>query len=278
MKNNVCDYPFIRYPKAFIDSPSFSHISIEACLLFALILDRFSLSSINSDKFTDEHGDLFIIYTLEEVCEKLRCSSSKAIRVFRELEAENLIIRKRKYCCMPYKIYIAERFSEFAKTEFATAENHSSRVNEITIHELTKTVHNKTDNIYTDISKTHSSVIGFERTEEEIKEQIEYECIVCDANRNLLDETVMIIFDVLNGTSPTVRIGKDDMPRGVVISRFCKLNSEHIFYIFSKLDRNETRIKNIKSYLITMLYNAPATMETDVTAEYAFHHKKQPPM
>ena len=99
----------------------------------------------------------------------------------------------------------------------------------------------------------------------------------CDANRNLLDETVMIIFDVLNGTSPTVRIGKDDMPRGVVISRFCKLNSEHIFYIFSKLDRNETKIKNIKSYLITMLYNAPATMETDVTAEYAFHHKKQPP-
>lgn len=273
MKEEIFDYPFIRYPRALIDSPMFSHISIEARTLFAMILDRFCLSTINADRFTDDNGEIFIIYTVEEICEKLGCGNTRALRIFRELETENMIIRKRNNCCMPYKIYITERFSEFVKQEFANAENDNSRVHEIKLREFTKREYSKNNNSNNNFSNNHSSIIGFERTEEEIREQIEYEYIVCDANKNLLDEMVMIIFDVLNGTSPTVRIGKDEMPRGVVISRFCKLNSEHIYYVFSKLDSNETKINNIKPYLITMLYNAPATMEAEVTAEFAYYQK-----
>ncbi len=122
-------------------------------------------------------------------------------------------------------------------------------------------------------SNNNPSIVGFARTEDEIKEQIEYECLVCDENKNLLDEIVMIISDVLNGTSPTVRIGKDDMPRGIVIARFCRLDSEHICYVLSGLENTKSKIKNIKSYLITLLYNAPATMESEVTALFSYYHQ-----
>lgn len=227
MKKDIFDYPFFRYPRALIDSPLFSHISIEARTLFAMILDRFCLSTINADRFTDEHGEIFIIYTVEEVCEKLGCGNTRALRIFRELEAENMIIRKRKNCCMPYKIYITERFSEYAKQELANAENDNSRISEIQPREFTKCEHSKINNSNNKFSNNHSSIIGFERTEEEIREQIEYDCLVCDSNKKLLDEIVMIMFDVLNGTSPTVRIGRDDMPRGIVIARFCKLDSDN---------------------------------------------------
>lgn len=273
MKDDIFDYPFIRYPRVLIDSQMFSHISIEARTLFAMILDRFCLSTINADRFTDDNGEIFIIYTVEEVCEKLGCGNTRALRIFRELETENMIIRKRNNCCMPYKIYITERFSEYAKQELANAENDNSRIHEIQPREFTKREYSKNNNSNNKFSNNHSSIIGFERTEDEIREQIEYEYIVCDANKNLLDEMVMIIFDVLNGTSPTVRVGKDEMPRGAVISRFCKLNSEHIFSVLSKLDSNETKINNIKPYLITMLYNAPATMESEVTADFAYYQK-----
>ena len=273
MKEDIFDYPFIRYPRALIDSPMFSHISIEARTLFAMILDRFCLSTINADRFTDDNGEVFIIYTVEEVCKKLGCGNTRALRIFRELETENMISRKRNNCCMPYKIYITERFSEYAKQELANAENNNSRIHEIQPREFTKREYSKNNNSNNKFSNKHSSIIGFERTEDEIREQIEYEYIVCDANKNLLDEMVMIIFDVLNGTSPTVRVGKDEMPRGAVISRFCKLNSEHIYYVFLKLNSNETKINNIKPYLITMLYNAPTTMETEVTAEFAYYQK-----
>ena len=35
-----------------------------------------------------------------------------------------------------------------------------------------------------------------------------------------------------------------------------KLNSSHIQYVFDCIDRNTTKVRNIKSYLLTTLYNA----------------------
>lgn len=276
MKKEKFDYSFIRYPRVLIDSPDFSHISIEARTLFAMILDRFCLSTVNADRFTDKHGKIYVIYTVEEVCEKLGCGNTKALRIFRELEAEGMIIRKREICCMPYKIYITERFSEYAKQEFANAENDNSRVHENGLREFTKREHSKNNNINNKISNTYPSVREYGKTEDEIREQIEYDCLVYDENRKLLDEIVMIMSDVLNGTSPTVRIGRDDMPRSVVNARFSKLNAEHIYNIIDSIENNGNKIKNIKQYLVTMLYNEPATAESLLTAEFACHRQNQP--
>ena len=273
LNDGIFDYPFIRYPRALIDNPMFSHISIEARTLLAMILDRFCLSTINADKFTDENGEIYVVYTVEEVSEKLGCGNTRTLRIFKELESNGLIIRSRKICCMPYRIYITERFSEYAKQELANAENDNSRIREIQPREFTKPEDSKNNISNNKISNTYPSIIGFGRTEDEIREQIEYEYIVCDANRELLDEIVMIMSDVLNGTSPTVRIGKDEMPRGLVISRFCKIDSEHILYVFSQLKTNASDIRNIKSYLVTMLYNAPATIQSMTEAEFAYHNQ-----
>ncbi len=273
LNDNVFDYPYIRYPRALIDSPVFSHISIEARTLLAMILDRFCLSTINADRFTDENGEIYVVYTVEEVSEKLGCGNTRTLRIFKELESNGLIIRSRKICCMPYRIYITERFSEYIKQEFPNTENDNSRVHEIRTPEFIKPEHSKNNNSNNEISNNHQSIIGFGRTEDEIREQIEYDCIVCDANKNLLDEIVMIISDVLNGINPTVRIGKEEFPRGIVISRFCKLDSEHICYVLSNIENTTTKITSIKSYLITMLYNAPATIESSVAADFAYYQK-----
>lgn len=270
-RNKETDYPFIRYPRALIDSPIFNRISIEARTLLALILDRFGLSTVNSDKFTDENGDIYVIYTLEQVCQKFGCSNTRTQRIFRELENNGMIIRKRKNRLSPYRIYLTSTFYEFIKYEPATLQNDSSRVYNLNTRDFTECKDSKNNNSNNNIINNHPSIIGFERTEDEIREQIEYDCLVCDANKKLLDEIVMIISDVLNGTSPTVRIGKDNMPRGIVVARFCKLDSEHIFNVLVNLENNTTKIKNIKPYLITMLYNAPATTESEATAEFAFH-------
>lgn len=274
MSKNTIDYPYFRYPRALTDDPLFRKISIEARTLLAMILDRFSLSTVNADKFTDENGDIYVIYTLEQVCEKLGCSYTRTQRIFKELEENGMIIRKRQNRLSPYRIYVTDSFCELIKREVTTSQNEDSRVYGLSSHDFTKRTDSYNNKSNNNNSNNQSSIIGFERTEDEIREQIEYEYIVCDANKNLLDEMVMIIFDVLNGTSPTVRIGKNDMPRGAVIARFCKLNSEHIYSVFSKLDCNTSKIKNIKQYLIAMLYNAPSTMESELTADFACYKNK----
>lgn len=129
-----------------------------------------------------------------------------------------------------------------------------------------KSVISNTDIINNNIINTSSCEV--ERTEELIREQIEYDCIVHNGNRMLVDEIVMVISDIICGTAPTVRIGRDYLPRNVVISRFRKLNSEHILFIISGIENNISKIKNMKSFLVSALYNTPATMEIEITSEF----------
>lgn len=62
------------------------------------------------------------------------------------------------------------------------------------------------------------------------------------------------------------RIGGQDFPLEVVKSRLLKLNSEHISYVVSSLKSNTTKVRNIRAYLLTALYNAPTTISSYYTA------------
>ncbi len=273
MKKETIEYPFLRYPRALIDSPFFAHISIEARTLLAMILDRYSLSVINSDRFTDKNGEVYVIYTVEEICEKFRCSRPKATKFFKELENNKLIYRIRTNGSRPSKIYITQELLNGINFDFAKQKNFTLQ-DKKSLHckakNLSTIYNNKSNNKN---SNNNSSIIGFERNEDEIKEQIEYDSIVSYNDQKLLDEIVMIMFDVFNGTSPTLRIGKDEMARGIVVSRFCRLDSEHIIFVMSQFEKFAEGIKNIKPYLITLLYNAPATMDSTIAADVSQQSK-----
>lgn len=270
----LTEYPFLKFPRAFIDSPLFSHLSIEARFLLALILDRMGLSEINYDRFTDENGEIYVIFTLEEASEKFCCSLPKVKKLFDEIETAGMIIRKRKIRCMPYRIYLTEKLSGLININLPKQKKFATGEKKNLSRERKNFCRNKNNNINNETINNKSSVIGFERTEEEIREQIEYDCICCERNKALLDEIVMIISDVMSGTSPSVRIGKDNMPRGIVVARFCRLDAEHVLYVLSGIEKNTTEIRNIKPYLTTMLYNAPATMEAEAAAAFAYHQNK----
>lgn len=62
-------------------------------------------------------------------------------------------------------------------------------------------------------------------------------------------------------------IGRDKVPTELVKSRILKLNSMHIEYIFSCLKENPSKVRNIKSYLKTVLYNAAVTLDNFYNAE-----------
>ena len=96
-----------------------------------------------------------------------------------------------------------------------------------------------------------------------IKENIEYEC---QTEKNKIDELVEIMLDVICSQKDTIRVNGEDMPHEVVKSRFLKLNSSHIDYVLTALQKNTSYVKNIRAYLITALYNAPTTMDSYYTA------------
>ena len=269
MHLNIYDYPYGRYPKAIFSSPLFRHISVEARALMILILDRFELSEINSDRFSDENGRVYVIYTVEEICEIFGCCSEKTIRLFRELEKHGMIARYRKNRLTPYRIYLTDKFCDTVKSEVTNSEKPKSRVQRSRSHEFgnSEDIYNNYNNNNT-INNNSSTLV----TDEEIKEQIEFDCLYCEENEGMLNEIIMIISDVLNGTSPTVRVGRDDMPRELVVRRFRMLDGTDVANVIWQIKRNKTKITNIKSYLIMLLYNEHETSECEAAALFALHN------
>ena len=104
-----------------------------------------------------------------------------------------------------------------------------------------------------------------------ILENIEYDLIVNQFNKAQLDEIVDIMLECVCSEAETQNIGKDKVPTELVKSRILKLNSMHIEYIFSCLKENPSKVRNIKSYLKTVLYNAAVTIDNYYTSEVNYH-------
>jgi hypothetical protein len=98
-------------------------------------------------------------------------------------------------------------------------------------------------------------------------ENIDYEILREQMNDERLDEIVEIMLECICSSSKSLIIGKEAVPKEVVKSRFLKINSSHIEYVLNCLDSNTTKVRNIKSYLKTVLYNAPATINSYYAAE-----------
>ena len=93
MSKNSYDFPFIRYPKALIENKMFHHISLEARTIFAILIDRMFLSILNCETYTDENGETFLYYTVNELCEKTGMGRGRVLRFLRELENNKMISR-----------------------------------------------------------------------------------------------------------------------------------------------------------------------------------------
>lgn len=93
--------PFFPYPRFFLDSS----LPQTARLVYALLLDRATLSQKNG--WTDESGAVFVIYTLKNLAETLRCDISSVKRALKQLVEAKLIRRERTAFSAPNRIFVS---------------------------------------------------------------------------------------------------------------------------------------------------------------------------
>ena len=105
---------------------------------------------------------------------------------------------------------------------------------------------------------------AFESYRELILENIDYDILASDphVDREQLDEIAQLVQETVCSTRDRIRVGGNDYPAEIVRSKLLKLNSEHIRFVMDCLKQNTTRIRNIRQYLLTALFNAPSTMSS----------------
>lgn len=94
---------FTQLPNFLFETPSFSSLSNEAKILYAMILRRTDLSRRN--EWADDYGKIYLYYPINEVCELLHCGRQKAVDILRELQYADLIAIKKQGCGKPNRIY-----------------------------------------------------------------------------------------------------------------------------------------------------------------------------
>lgn len=282
--NQAEKYSFYRIPKILFTDKIFKKISCEAKVLYGLLLDRMSLSVKN--QWLDEKQRVYIIFTIEEIIETVGCSRQKAVRLLQELDHQKgigLIEKKRIGLGKANVIYVKNFMHTPRKRkeeqplenreDFQKYENHTSRGIKNGIQEVPKSDDNKTNKSNTDYSDINILSINQNSSaeNEEIDEikavtdviygNIEYSILCQRYEQKKVDEIVSILQEVLLSTENRTVIGGRSIPSALLKSQLLKLNFMHIQYVFYCMEKNTTKVRNIKQYLLTALYNAPMTLD-----------------
>lgn len=271
-------YTFYRIPKLLFDDPVLRGLSTDAKVLYGLMLDRMSLSLKNG--WLDKEGRVFIYFSVEHIMKLLDCGNGKCTKLLSELDDQNgigLITRVRQGQGKPDLIYVHKCVSEISKSHFQRCENRISKDSITEFQEMSKSHANNTDinNTYFSENDQIFSEAGADVTRrvaeresyrEMVMENIDYDIIATATNRKRLNEIVELMVDTICTTQDYIVIGGDKKPAEVVKSQFSKLNSEHIRFVLDSMDGNTSRVRNIRKYLLSVLYNASMTIDSYYSA------------
>lgn len=124
------------------------------------------------------------------------------------------------------------------------------------------------DKIHQSINPSEDEI---DEIRDEVKDQIEYDYACKQFGKDKIDGIVDIMVEVLLSVG-TVNIGRNQLPAEQVKNVFRKINMDHLEYIFDCIEETsrEKKIRNMKSYLMTALYNAPMTMDVYYDSDYNY--------
>ena len=120
----------------------------------------------------------------------------------------------------------------------------------------------------TERNGTEADISKFEIYREIIHENLEYDIMVdrykYDVER--IDGIVDLILETVCTSRKSIRISSDDFPAELVKSKLLKLHSGHLEFVLDCMRKNTTDIRNIKKYLLAVLFNAPSTIDSYYTS------------
>ncbi|MFI3207042.1 MAG: DUF6017 domain-containing protein [Clostridia bacterium] len=140
-----------------------------------------------------------------------------------------------------------------------TEENQAQyNINQTNINQTNINQSIKDDDVIDGIGLSFNDLVG------EICSNIGYEWFKAPERGAKLNEQIEgivgIIAEVMASNSKVIFISGNRIPAELVRDRFRNLTHEHVKYVLECVNKTQTKITNIKKYLISALYNAPLTM------------------
>jgi len=286
--NDVVKHNFYQLQK-FLFEGEFENLNNDARVLYSMLKDRHELSIANG--WTNEYGEVYIIFSRDEMCEKLKLTKKTVIKAMKTLKEFELIEEERIGQGHANKIYLltVETLVNPQKCKKSTSEKRGvnsalSEVEKLHLSSINNT--DRSESIYPPTEPKPETPVEQPKaappidtidTPAEIikvltKAELAAKISLAELKNKHSDkiEDLDIIFDVLsdiltnnNVLTSTVRISKQNLPFATVNAELQKLEQKHIEYVLHSLNANDNKHKinrNLTSYILTSLYNAPRTI------------------
>lgn len=99
-------YTFIRIPKLLITDKIFASLTIQAKMLYGLMLDRMGMAIKN--RWLDPQNRVYVIYPITEIQKDMNITKKKAMEALSELEALGLVEKQPRGSGMPSILYLKD--------------------------------------------------------------------------------------------------------------------------------------------------------------------------
>lgn len=255
--NEILENSYYQIPQElFINKLYKEKLNSDSKILYAFLLDRLSLSQKNH--WFDELNRVYLIFTREEVQDKLCLSEKTVTKAFKQLTDTNLIAEKRQGLGKPNLIYVGKIQHEKIITnieqenlQVLNSKNYGSREVKNTILDAEKFPTINPNNIKTNITNTDS-----------INPQNNNVCISlnvvkekCQLNDFSKEEQTMLE-DVIERLyyADTLKVGSVIITNSKILSKLALINKNNLIQLLD-IAKSSNNIKNITNYLMICLYN-----------------------
>lgn len=254
--NEILENSYYQIPQElFVNNLYKTKLNLDSKILYAFLLDRLSLSQKNH--WFDELNRVYLIFTREEVQDKLCLSEKTVTKAFKQLLEVNLIAEKRQGLGKPNLIYVGkiqheEIISDIEQDniQILNSKNYGSgKVKNTTLDtEILPTIN--PHNIKTNIINTDS--INPNSDDEFYLKEIKDKCKLEDFSQ----EEKTILEDVINSLyyKDTLKVGSVTVNHYKILDKLKLIVKENLIQLLDIL-KNIPNIQNAKNYLMICLYN-----------------------
>lgn len=255
--NEILENSYYQIPQElFINKLYKEKLNSDSKILYAFLLDRLSLSQKNH--WFDELNRVYLIFTREEVQDKLCLSEKTVTKAFKQLTDTKLIAEKRQGLGKPNLIYVGKIQHEEVITnieqknlQVLNSKNYGSREVKNTILDAEKFPTINPNNIKTNITNTDS-----------INPQNNNVCIslnVVKEKSQLNDfskEEQTMLEDVIERLyyADILKVGSVIITNSKILSKLALINKNNLIQLLD-IAKSSNNIKNITNYLMICLYN-----------------------
>ena len=271
-QNEILENNYYQIPQElFVNKLYKEKINSDSKILYAFLLDRLSLSQKNH--WVDSENKVYLIFTREEVQEKLCLSDKTVTKAFKQLTEVNLIEEKRQGLGKPNLIYVGkiqhenqeDEINDNLETEkmpLCTCKISDFREGINTIQEQENLRGINTNNIKTNIINTESINPKSEDELLEIKEK-------CKLNE-FTKEEIIILEDVIDTLyyKDNLKVGNITVNHFKILDKLKMIVKDNLVQLLEIL-KNIPNIQNAKNYLMICLFNNLGNININKTMKKA---------